>query len=280
MTRKTQRYPRVFAYVCNVLAAAVCAVMMGATAAAQSAAPAPVSANPLVASSAAPQSLASSAGKKSVRNEVSKVKFSAPQQNLMTSATQAYSLCTGGMVTIPEGKSAMEMDNEQGSCGAFSKASKISGGNPPYTFQSDSGSFPPLGMHLGMNGLLYGTPAPPTLGGYKPFKVCAVDMSGSSDCQSLHVGPPDAAPARTARGGGHTGAWILGGVLVGGGAIALGAGASMTTTGSGSCGSAPENPLNVCPGSGCAADLAAYSSWCKCEGYAGGFDATIGSCVH
>ena len=92
--------------------------------------------------------------------------------------------------------------------------------------------------------------------------------------------PPPATPPppSSAASNSHAGAILLVGALAVGGVAAVAAGSMMS--GSGSCGSAPENPYYVCPGSGCSAATTAYSNWCKCEGYAGGLDVNSGACVH
>ena len=76
----------------------------------------------------------------------------------------------------------------------------------------------------------------------------------------------------------HAGAIVLVGTLAVGAVVAVAAGSMMN--GSSSCGSAPENPYYVCPGSDCSAATTAYSNWCKCEGYAGGLDVNSGACVN
>jgi len=85
-------------------------------------------------------------------------------------------------------------------------------------------------------------------------------------------------PPSSAASNSHAGAILLVGALAVGGVAAVAAGSMMN--GSGSCGSAPENPYYVCPGSDCSAATTAYSNWCKCEGYAGGLDVNSGSCVN
>jgi hypothetical protein len=180
------------------------------------------------ASNSAPQTANTSSSSSTTVN-TPKVKFSTDDAylNLRSGTTSAFNLCTGVDVTntLQPGftdADGLKMDTADGQCGETTPSSTVSGGNPPYNFQLDSGSFPPLGMHLGLNGLLYGTPAPPTLGGYKPFRVCAVDVGGNPDCQEVKVGPKPTAQAKT--GGAHTGL-ILGGILLGGAAVAGIAGA-------------------------------------------------------
>jgi len=92
------------------------------------------------------------------------------------------------------------------------------------------------------------------------------------------ISSPPPPPPSSAASNSHAGAILLVGALAVGGVAAVAAGSMMN--GSGSCGSAPENPYYVCPGSGCSAATTAYSNWCKCEGYAGGLDVNSGACVH
>jgi anti-sigma factor RsiW len=92
------------------------------------------------------------------------------------------------------------------------------------------------------------------------------------------ISSPPPPPPSSAASNSHAGAILLVGALAVGGVAAVAAGSMMN--GSGSCGSAPENPYYVCPGSGCSAATTAYSNWCKCEGYAGGLDVNSGAYVH
>lgn len=65
--------------------------------------------------------------------------------------------------------------------GAYS----LSGGNPPYHFELESGKgFPHQGLILHPNGFLNGTP---TSDGKKSFGVCAVDLSGNKSCQPVEL---------------------------------------------------------------------------------------------
>jgi hypothetical protein len=113
----------------------------------------------------------------------------------------AYNLCNGQAVPLPANftdADGLKMDTGLSPCGEHSSSTnQVSGGNPPYHFQWSTGSFPPLGMHLGMNGLLYGTPAPPPLGGYKPFKVCAVDTAANPDCHEVSIATKPAVKAHS-----------------------------------------------------------------------------------
>jgi hypothetical protein len=109
---------------------------------------------------------------------------------------------------------------------------------------------------------------------------CLNQTSSSSVPNSPPPVPPPASPPppSSAASNSHAGAILLVGTLAVGGVAAYAAGSMMN--GSGSCGSAPENPYYACPGSGCSSATTAYSNWCKCEGYAGGLDVNSGACVH
>jgi hypothetical protein len=136
----------------------------------------------------------------------------------------AFNLCSGTPVSNLPAKftdaEGLKLDNQLTPCGEQQgSANTVSGGNPPYSFQWASGGFPPLGMHLSSNGLLYGTPAP-HIGGYPPFKVCAVDMSGNEDCREVTMGTQQAAQQATAHS--HT-PLLLGALAVGGVAAVVGA---------------------------------------------------------
>ena len=109
---------------------------------------------------------------------------------------------------------------------------------------------------------------------------CLNQTASSSVPNSPPPVPPPASPPppSSAASNSHAGAILLVGTLAVGGVAAYAAGSMMN--GSGSCGSAPENPYYACPGSGCSSATTAYSNWCKCEGYAGGLDVNSGACVH
>lgn len=89
-------------------------------------------------------------------------------------------------------------------CGATS--TNPTGGQPPYTFQLGAGSgFPPIGMHLNLNGTLTGTPS---VAGVSNFVVCAVDLSRNTACDTVRftvdpapVSPPAPPPAPPPTGG-------------------------------------------------------------------------------
>ncbi len=199
----------------------------------------------------------------------------------------AINLCSGGLPTAPATDAdGLRMDNESP---CQTPTNFVSGGNPPYHFQLDSGSFPPLGMHLGMNGLLYGTPAKPPLGGYKPFSVCAVDMSADSGCHQIEVSAP---PTAHAKGGGHHGL-IVGSVLAGGavagGVVAAKSLSQAATTGSGGsgggncsnlvtqCNNLAAECLNNNNASACQQIPSVCTQMCQCEGFSG-FNTGTGSC--
>lgn len=263
---------RVFFATCIYLPVLVCLFTLASTATAQTAAAAPQ----ISSSSAAPAKL--------------KLDVSNAHPLLKPNVATAFDFCTGQTVPLPKGRftatKGLTLDTEQGQCGNLSGPpanSMVTGGNPPYHFQLDTmGGFPPIGMHLGLNGLLYGTPtAKPPLGGWKPFAVCAVDLSGNSDCPTVQVESPPVPPHHGANGKVIALA-AIGVVAIGG--VAAAAGAKGSSSSSASCGAAPANPLDICSipnnTSACDADLSAYGTWCQCMGYAGGFNAGQGSCVH
>src|SRR5271165_917592 len=162
-------------------------------------------------------------------------------EKLKPGVPYAVNLCTGQEVP---GAADLGSDTAQGLCGGpfDTKAITVTGGNPPYHFQLDTmGGFPPMGMHLGLNGLLYGTPAKPPPGGYKPFKVCAVDQSGTSGCNEMEFG----------KGGESTTHGIAShkGLIIGaaaGGAAVIGAAVALASGNSGSSGSSCSSLQNQC----------------------------------
>jgi hypothetical protein len=179
-----------------------------------------------------------------------KVKFKAPKiPTPKAGVAMAYNLCNGQLVPVAAGfteAEGLKMDTKLTPCGEQAgSASQVSGGNPPYHFQWATGSFPPLGMHIGMNGLLYGTPAPPTLGGYKPFKICAVDLSANPDCPEVTFAPIKAHSIALP-------ATLIGGAAVLGGAFAVhemnnSSSSSGGGTEAGTCsGLAPANACGAC----------------------------------
>jgi hypothetical protein len=71
----------------------------------------------------------------------------------------------------------------QGQFYTTSFASAATGGHPPYHFQLDTlGGFPPIGLILSPDGTLSGTA---TVSGTSTFRVCAVDLDGTSVCRSV-----------------------------------------------------------------------------------------------
>ncbi len=201
----------------------------------------------------------------------------------------AFDLCNGGTPPAPTSDAeGLQMDTALTPCGEQSTSTPnfVSGGNPPYSFQLDSGSFPPLGMHLGLNGLLYGTPAPPTLSGYKPFRVCAVDMGSTSACNDVGV-PPQ---VQAAKGSSHTGL-IVGTALLGGAAVAgivaarsLADSSTSSSSSSGSCTSIENSCNNLSAEclndnneSACEQISSVCTQMCQCEGFSS-FNTETGSC--
>lgn len=193
----------------------------------------------------------------------------------------AYSLCTGQVIPDADiwGKigvhahvtpaKGLKYDTAH-PCGPVSDSVNpmVSGGNPPYHFQLDPGGFPPIGVHLGLNGTLYGQPVGrPPLGGYQPFSVCAVDLSGNQDCQKVtYSEPPATADKYQSKNPSNAGApshkvpiLIIGsGVLVGAIVGAAAAGSSSSSSSSGMCtGTSSSNACGACtsdsqcPGGGC-----------------------------
>jgi hypothetical protein len=174
------------------------------------------------------------------------VKFKAPKiPTLKAGAPTAFNLCNGQAVPVPGNFSVadgLKMDTGMSPCGQQANSTnQVSGGNAPYHFQWDTGSFPPLGMHLGMNGLLYGTPAPPPMGGYKPFKVCAVDISANPDCHEVTMGTQPVA---------HSHAPLIFGTLALGGIAAL-VGAKEMSNSSTSSGSVTGTCSGLSPANAC-----------------------------
>ena len=102
----------------------------------------------------------------------------------------AFSFCNPQPMPIPTGL-----------CGFPTQSNPI-GGNAPYHFQLDSVSgFPPIGISLGIDGWLTGTPA---AAGTSPFGVCAIDLNGAQVCVDTSVtvtGPSGSVPTNSAAGG-------------------------------------------------------------------------------
>lgn len=192
----------------------------------------------------------------------SNVQFNPPQReqieaNFTIGQPVAYSLCLGRPVDVPQPRETRtQLNPAQSPCGGdFNPSATVTGGQPPYHFVLESGwGFPPMGMVMDVNGVLRGTPT-----GRLPatFRVCAVDVTASQDCQTIVIQPRQAearqppperaASANTTRGGG--GGPSLGPLLILGaaGAAAVGAavalkgasesGGTSAASGSGACSS-------------------------------------------
>jgi len=157
------------------------------------------------------------------------VQFKAPTiPALKAGQAMAFDLCNGTSVQPPKTDAeGLKMDNLQTPCGEQQTTSpQVSGGSPPYTFHWDSWGFPPLGMQLGQNGLLYGTPAP-HIGGYQPFSVCAKDMAGHDACHEVTISE-EPAPQVAA----HSRAPLFLALLAGGGVAAVVAARTMNSASS------------------------------------------------
>jgi hypothetical protein len=189
---------------------------------------------------------------------------------LKAGAPSAVNLCTGEVPII--GKTltdaeGLRMDTALSPCGESQSPTlnAVTGGNPPYHFQFETGSFPPLGMHMGMNGLLYGTPLRPPLGGYKPFRVCAVDMSGTPACHEVAIGSTPVAAHSS-----HV-PIIVGAAALGGVAAVVGA-KSMSNSSTGSSGGSNAgscdglSPTNACGPCSCTEPGTCNNSSSQCGG--------------
>ena len=174
---------------------------------------------------------------------------------LKQNVPSAFNFCTGQSIPLPKGRlnasKGLKLDTAQGKCGDLSGSaanSMVSGGNPPYHFQLDTmGGFPPIGMHLGLNGVLYGTPsAKPPLGGWPEFGVCAVDMSGNSDCPKVQV-TTEPAPRNNANKKLLWGSLAIGAVAIVGVAAVAGSSSSSSGAVTGTCnGTSPVNACGAC----------------------------------
>jgi hypothetical protein len=277
--------------ICFFAFSSISTAQTGSAASAASAAQAQPSA-----SASAPQTdaSASSSSKAAPKNSATKVKFNPPPkamnfiQDLHAGQAYAINLCNGDVPTnLPAGFSdadGLKMDNDLTPC----KSNAVTGGDGPYRFQLDTGSFPPLGMHLGMNGLLYGTPAPPTLGGYQPFSVCAVDLGGNSGNSGCHqVGKPLPQQAGSSHTGLIVGSVLAGGAVVGGVAAAESL-SHASTASSGGSGSNCSSATNTCNNlateclqdhntTACQQQDSACTQMCQCEGYSS-FNPNTGGC--
>lgn len=277
-----------------VLSLALCAFALASTSAAQTAAassPAPVQGAANATQTAKPSSSSSATA------NASNVKFKVSEpirkklQNLQSGKPYAFNFCNGQDLSdsLPAkftDADGLKMDTANTQCGESNPSNTVSGGNPPYNFQLDSGSFPPLGMHLGMNGLLYGTPAPPPLGGYKPFRVCAVDLGANPDCQEMKPELPTPAKAGRAHTGLIVGTALLGGAAVAGvvAARSLSTSTTSSSSSSGSCSSITQSCNNLAAeclndnnASACAQIPSVCTQMCQCDGFSS-FNTETGSC--
>lgn len=213
----------------TIVPIAVCAFAITLTSVAQQAAPAPAAAAP---------------------NKAQNVQLKPPTiPALKAGQAMAFDLCNGNPVQTPKNFTdavGLKMDTMQTPCGEQQSTSpQVSGGNPPYTFHWDSWGFPPLGMQLGQNGLLYGTPAP-HIGDYQPFSVCAKDMGGHDDCHEVTISKEPAPQVKA-----HSKAPLYLGLLAGGGVAAVVAARTMNSTSSSGSGDVTGtcsglSPVNAC----------------------------------
>jgi hypothetical protein len=82
-------------------------------------------------------------------------------------------------------------NGSNGLCGSPTQSNPV-GGHPPYHFQLGSGvGFPPIGIVLGLNGCLTGTPS---IAGSSAFSVCAIDLNGAQVCNPTSVTIQSGAP--------------------------------------------------------------------------------------
>ena len=213
----------------------------------------------------------------------SNFKFAVKPPPIVRGQAYAFDLCHGKPVNLPNGnKTNWEMfgkDTAQGECNIDQQPTTVSGTDAPVHFELGRGTgFQPIGMWLGANGMLYGTPSGRrSVFAPKPFSVCAVTTGGHSSCQEINLAG-DAAANKASH------AKVIGAVAAGGAAaVVVGAVAmrSSSSSSGGSCGTPPANLFNDCssiPQSpNCPADLKAQDAYCKCEGYSG-FNAGVGSC--
>lgn len=293
MTSKgCNQYPQCKGVVASIIAPVlICIIAIASAAAAQTESATSTAQGQPGASTSAAQttSPASSSSKAMPKDNAPKLKFNPKPfdvSKLKPGVPVAFNLCNGSPAPTPPANDAdgMKMDTALTPCGEQNGPTSVSGGNPPYSFQLDSGSFPPLGMHLGLNGLLYGTPAPPTLGGYKPFRVCAVDLSATADCHEVGVQPAPVAHA------GHPGLIIGAAVATVGvvGAVAASKMASSTSptssSSSNSCSALTTSCNNLAAeclddnnASACVQISSVCTQMCQCDGFST-FNTETGSC--
>jgi hypothetical protein len=241
------------AWMSFIVPVAICAFAITSTSAAQTAS---------AVSASAPQAVP--------KDNAPTLHFTPSKVLLKVSTASAVNLCNGQVPRI--GKTltdaeGLKMDTALSPCGESQSPTlnSVTGGNPPYHFQFETGSFPPLGMHLGMNGLLYGTPAKPPLGGFKPFRVCAVDMSGTPDCHEVTV-TSTAAAAHSSHVPIIVGAAALGGVAAVVGAKEMSNSSASSSGGSeaGTCGGL--SPSNACGACTCTEDGTCNNDSSQCGG--------------
>lgn len=92
-------------------------------------------------------------------------------------------------ITIDIPPPTLTLKSGTGTVGKYSSIPlivQVSGGNPPYSYQSDTfmSGTPPMGMIVDINGNLVGTPAKE---GTYTFGVCAIDLGGRSSCKQTTV---------------------------------------------------------------------------------------------
>lgn len=130
----------------------------------------------------------------------------------------AYSLCSGESLKVKSKDLTPSLDadlcEDPSSTLRDVSSGMISGGSPPYHFQMEPGSFLPLGLHLGLNGTVYGTPLKPPRFAQPSPTICAVDVGGNPACQTVSI------PAVT--GGSQTGKIVAASGLAVGSAVAVG----------------------------------------------------------
>lgn len=197
----------------------------------------------------------------------------------------AYSLCSGSPVDTSKG---LTPSIDANLCD--SSSATVSGGSAPYHFQMEPGSFLPLGLHLGLNGVIYGKPSAPKsklATTQTPPTICAVDLGGNQSCQQVALNLADPKGNNFKSGHSHTGlivgASAIGGAAVIGGVVAAKAiGNNYSSGGSSSCTqSAPQQCGAFGPGDppGCLQGQAfvnALSSYCSCNGFSSGYSLGAG----
>lgn len=185
-----------------------------------------------------------------------------------------WSLCQGESFDPKKDK------NWNKECGGpFNPSKAVTGGNPPYHFQLDTmGGFPPFGIHLDpLTGNLTGKLSKGAHG--SKFRVCAVDLIGSSACQPMTIDAPGAdTPGKKS----HT---LRNVAIAGGTAAAVGgtlAAVAPKNGGGSSCSSLENtciNLVNQCLNqhANCSQVNAACTQSCQCQGFSS-FNVGTGSC--